>query len=307
MAIANMSNANLARTLPSYVKPNSDFTVTYSVSGMGTGMWTLLYVDNRSSGSCTPANAFEFVRRINALQIVIVFWSWFSGSSRLLLTFMLSPFQQTVLFPIDLRYGWDISIVAIQKLILWIDEALRPICTSIEPRCRFWSKSGNTRKPETTQTEREKERPLHNFVCGHVGKIVHSRRHVLVENPQTSALWIASALAKIFSLPRITWFVTHQCRFSNKPDGQRHRKATTLVTTVPLEACIKLCQCLNGHIQLQGVDPETHLLRTASAAAFPAKFCLAIASDIARSHGGSLVLSSSAHLGGLRAELIIPR
>jgi two-component system osmolarity sensor histidine kinase EnvZ len=34
---------------------------------------------------------------------------------------------------------------------------------------------------------------------------------------------------------------------------------------------------------------------------------LAIVTDVARAHGGTLVLDASADLGGLRAELVLPK
>ena len=57
----------------------------------------------------TPLNYHQFCQAVNTTLGSFTFWSWCSGSSRLLLTMTGLPFERMVLFPVDLRYGWDIS------------------------------------------------------------------------------------------------------------------------------------------------------------------------------------------------------
>ena len=75
-----------------------------------------------------------------------------TGSSRLLTTMASLPFLYYVLFPIDLRYGWDVRLKRHQELLAWIDSQLRPLCTTFEPRCKYWSRAGNSRDPAVTKS-----------------------------------------------------------------------------------------------------------------------------------------------------------
>eukprot|EP00974_Lingulodinium_polyedra_P012511 1208570-Lingulodinium_polyedra.AAC.1 len=72
-------------------------------------------------------------------------WSWFAGTGHLGLTMLNLPFVGAVLFPVDLRYGWDVGHVEHQKLLRQVDETFRPTCATLEPRCKYWSRAGHSR------------------------------------------------------------------------------------------------------------------------------------------------------------------
>ena len=72
----------------------------------------------------------------------------------------MNPFARCVLFPIDLRYGWDIAHVEHQKLLLEIEAAFNPVITTFEFICKYWSKAGSSRAPEKTAQLRAEELPM---------------------------------------------------------------------------------------------------------------------------------------------------
>ena len=73
----------------------------------------------------TPDNAKEFVKTMKTHSQKFgnhfMLWSWCSGSSRLLTTMASLPFISKVLFPVDLRYGWDLNHKPHRELLSWID------------------------------------------------------------------------------------------------------------------------------------------------------------------------------------------
>ena len=64
----------------------------------------------------------------------IALWSLCSGSSRLSSTMAQLPFLQAVLFPVDLRYGWDLRDSYHQQLLQRANDKYKPFLTTIEPR-----------------------------------------------------------------------------------------------------------------------------------------------------------------------------
>ena len=76
--------------------------------------------------------------------------TWCSGSSRLALIMLSAPFDQLVLCPVDLRYGWDLRLPEHQQLLRTADKQFTPTVTTYEPRCKYWSRMGSIRDPEIT-------------------------------------------------------------------------------------------------------------------------------------------------------------
>eukprot|EP00959_Pyramimonas_sp_CCMP1952_P058747 1226667-Pyramimonas_sp.AAC.1 len=66
---------------------------------------------------------------------IISLWTWCSGSSRLALIMLSAPFNQLVLFPVNLRYGWDLRLPEHQQLLRTADRQFSPMETTYEPRC----------------------------------------------------------------------------------------------------------------------------------------------------------------------------
>ena len=124
----------------------------------------------------TPDNAKDFMSLISNVGFDCIMFSLYSGSSRLLLTMTGLGFSKCVLFPIDLRYRWDLGHKEHQQLIVELDTIYKPRCTSAEPRCKHWSISGNRRDPTKTETLRSAEIPQHKNVSGQTLSAAHRRQ-----------------------------------------------------------------------------------------------------------------------------------
>ena len=182
----------------------------------------------------------------------ITFWSWFAGSAHLSYTMTCPPFTKCVLPPIDLRYGWDIHHEPHQRLLRQLDAYYKPLVTTFEPRCKYWSRSGNRRDPMVTTRMRRQETPMLLFVAHHAVRVQRDGRHGLFENPATSAIWVHSPLMILNSADgyKDNDEVTCMCAFSPEPDGRRSEKRTKLRPSFRLRKCVRGCHCSLPHLQL---------------------------------------------------------
>ena len=118
----------------------------------------------------TPLNIQLFIAHmrpvLKGLQVAL--WSWCAGSGRLLLTMMMLPFGRIVLFPVDLRFGWDLRCKGHQILLLNVDKLFQPCVTTFEPRCKYWSRAGHKRDPRKTAALRADEVPMLRFMSLHI-------------------------------------------------------------------------------------------------------------------------------------------
>ena len=78
-------------------------------------------------------------------------WEVCSGSGRLSLLALMSGL--TVLFPVDLRYGWDVGYGLHQYLLREVQQELAPEDMMMEPNCRPWSISFNRCSPEKVEED----------------------------------------------------------------------------------------------------------------------------------------------------------
>ena len=112
----------------------------------------------------TPSNVREWLDKIKTASVSQpVMWNWFAGSATLVAVMMHGPFYQPVMFPVDLRFGWIIAEPEHQKLLMEVDEALKPLITSKEVRCKYWSQAGFLRDPDKTSAAQNNERAVHEF------------------------------------------------------------------------------------------------------------------------------------------------
>ena len=229
----------------------------------------------------TPENCEEFIR-VMAQHVTdpVILWTWFSGSSTLACVMSSTPFHKIVLFPVDLRYGWDVQDPRHQELLMKVDKVFKPYLTTKEVRCKFWSTAGFLRDPAKTDRLQQSEKSTHQFCLQHTAHVQKDGRRDLYENPKSSRIWSMSVLEGLNYVKDMKTFTLDMCAHSSKPDGQRHRKSTTLKTTLTLKKCVQRCKCKCGHIELFGYDKEQHALRTAAAAVYPRKFCSCLCSDI---------------------------
>ena len=163
-----------------------------------------------------------------------------------------APFDQLVLFLVDLRYGWDLRLPEHQHLLRHVDDVFKPYLTTMEPRCKYWSRAGTRRDIDVTAAKRKEERPMIKFMTVSSIHIVDDRRHSLFENPNGSAMFKDSPMASLGSHPSFTDYVTDMCPLSPEPDGRRSRKSSKLRSSMKLTKSIRRCKCLRGHLPLRG-------------------------------------------------------
>ena len=122
----------------------------------------------------TPDNVAMFIDsmlRFPAFKPVL--WTWFSGSSNLAAHMCDAPYHCMCLPPVDLRYGWDISLKSHQLLLLKLDDLFKPVCTTFEPRCKFWSIAGSKRDPHVTHSSRTLEQPMLSLATKYT-QVIHN-------------------------------------------------------------------------------------------------------------------------------------
>ena len=124
-------------------------------------------------------------------------WSWFAGSGLLSAVMTELPFRKAVLFPVDLRYGWNIDDSEHQKALLRIDETLRPATTVVDPRCQYWTRTSKTKHEEECTRSRNDDMSMLKFVSAHCIHVAQQGRNVLASNPQSSQIFSHSPLLSL--------------------------------------------------------------------------------------------------------------
>ena len=221
----------------------------------------------------TPRNARSWMKKRKGSKFH--FWEWCSGSGRLSLIALLSGL--CVLFPIDYRYGWDLSHPEHQRIILEIEQNFNgdPDVLFASPTCRPWSISSTRRDLAQTQQEREAEMPTINFIKNKLKRRCKEKKGNILEQPWSSALW-----PHLEDLPGEVRR-TDQCRFKAQDEqGSPILKPTGLYSDFYLRHSIARCAGHQGrkHGWLQGAVQGMN--RTTLAAVYTETFCKSIVKDI---------------------------
>ena len=202
------------------------------------------------------------------------FWEWCSGSGRLSLLAMLAGL--CVMFPVDYRYGWDLSHPEHRRLLNEIGaEMSGPDVTFYSPSCRPWSISSTKRDLALTQQERMEEMPTIQYIKKKINDGCKKRRGYLLEQPWSSALWehLRDNPGEVHR--------TDQCQFNAKDELDNPiLKPTGLQSSLVLRHSLKRCKGHGGkrHGWLQGAFQGMN--RTTLAAVYPEAMCKAIIKDI---------------------------
>ena len=202
------------------------------------------------------------------------FWEWCSGSGRLSLLAMLAGL--CVMFPVDYRYGWDLSHPEHRRLLNEIGaEMSGPDVTFYSPSCRPWSISSTKRDLAVTQQERMNEMPTVQYIKKKINDGCKNRRGYILEQPWSSALW-----EHLRDKPGET-HRTDQCQFNAKDEMDNPiLKPTGLQSSLVLKHSLKRCKGHGGkrHGWLQGAFQGMN--RTTMAAVYPEAMCKAIIKDV---------------------------
>eukprot|EP00435_Cladocopium_sp_Y103_P048511 s541_g14.t1 len=199
-------------------------------------------------------------------------WELCSGSGRLSLLALLSGLS--VLFPVDLRYGWDIGYKPHQHLLQEVLHQFTPDVVHKSPNCRPWSVSFNRCDPAKVQQERDAERPCLSYLESVAWEQHKNNRGSLLEQPWSSAAW------KELELPG-QCRRSDQCRYGAANEhGEPILKPTGFNANFELRFSCNLCRGHGGkpHAWLQGQHQGVN--RTAAAAVYPERLCRALIRDI---------------------------
>ena len=221
----------------------------------------------------TPRNARSWARKRKGAHFH--FWEMCSGSGRL--SFLALCAGLAVMFPLDYRYGWDLTSPSHRRLIDEIEETFKPDIDFMSPSCRPWSISSVRRDLEQTQQERQEEMPVIEYLKKKAKNQCKHRRGCIWEQPWSSAMW-----EHLDDNPGQAER-TDQCRFGAKDESDNPiLKPTGLQSNLALKHSIKRC---NGHLGmkhgwLQGTVKGSN--RTTIAAVYPECLAKAIVKDIKR-------------------------
>ncbi len=93
-----------------------------------------------------------------------------------------------------------------------------------------------------------------------------------IEHPERSLAWKEAAWVALAAQPGVRRVVLHQCRYGlrNHRTGELVRKATAILSNVPLPGLARLCNHPGGHPHLVGGAD------CAAAAAYPRPLCSAL-------------------------------
>ena len=188
----------------------------------------------------------------------------------------------SVAFPVDYRYGWDISNPQHQHMLLEAQEYLRPDVVVVAPDCAPWSVSANRLTEEDREQVRESQSPTLAFVKTLLQRQHREGRGFILEQPWSSAMWKKSMMSQLqHELPGCRPRQrTDQCCFGAQDEqGRPIMKPTGLQANFSLRQSSRRCQ---GHAQGHGQLQSSYqgVSRTASAAVYPHLLCRAIVKDI---------------------------
>ena len=104
-----------------------------------------------------------------------------------------SELQQTlgnsvVLFPIDVRYGWDLNHGEHQRLLTELDSIFSPSSTILQPTMML-----------TDDRMKRQNAPFLSFLRKHIDRVVREGRHTTILAPKTAHIWQNSSFTDFCS------------------------------------------------------------------------------------------------------------
>ena len=120
----------------------------------------------------TPSNVDSFIQHMQqCCDIPITIWSWYQPMGHLPYKAIGPKETRVVLFPVELRYGWDIREEKIQNKLLEIDQLFKPQVTIIDVEDQpFWQN-------------------LIPFISDHCQGVDNDDRRVCLMAPRHSTVW----------------------------------------------------------------------------------------------------------------------
>ena len=127
----------------------------------------------------TPALYTHFEAATLQHKPSIALWTICSGSSRLASQMSELPFLQAVLFPVDLRYGWNLLDKDHQQLLHRANKHYKPHTTTFELRNRNWNRT--SKHDSEAEQKRQHETPMLQFVAQHSIYLTKHQQNAIIE------------------------------------------------------------------------------------------------------------------------------
>lgn len=201
----------------------------------------------------TPENYQSWFAAHKDLKITWILQEQFSGSGRVSIT----AFHKglSVLFPVDLRYGWDPTLQAHRKTLSHCQEHCKPLVRSAAPDCRHWTATSNAHPNEDVlKKSRQDEFPMLDWLQQDNHLQASMEHGYINENGLRSQIWSRSPLKNndrfVRNKPQRADGCAHG--MENK-EGSPLQKAYRLDSNIRLNKTAKRCPghglLEHGHIE----------------------------------------------------------
>ncbi|CAK0791575.1 unnamed protein product, partial [Prorocentrum cordatum] len=173
----------------------------------------------------TPRNADSFLKHLQNYKITSVdMQEHFSGSSTL--SFWAWRCEFSVLFPTDMRCGWNLGLKERQDIISRFQKAIRIQVKFYTPECTPWSQASQTADPERKAANRSADLPALQWVSDECKNTNLDGTDYVIENPAKSAIWEESPLKGLQSDERMYNNICDQCQHgAQDAEGAQTSKA----------------------------------------------------------------------------------
>lgn len=170
-------------------------------------------------------------------------WTRFSGSARL--SWQAYKKYDIVLFPVDVRYGWEFDDESHLAILQDMYSYALPSYTWLAMLCRCWCQAGTSRKHTLAAQGRARHTNILHCMVWIINGAWINRIHVILDNPQTSHIWKKSPQPKV--TPRFYEVTCPHCADQTEELGHIMCKPTTLMSTLPLSPMEATCGCGREH------------------------------------------------------------
>ena len=193
----------------------------------------------------TPANVTAWVKASSGKGLRWQFWELCAGSGRLSLVLMTA--SMVVGFPVDYRYGWDLSYPQHQELLRQCYQEFRPAHVFGAPTCTPWTNASNSKDRERRQMERDRELPTLEFINEIMLYQHNSQRGFSLEQPYGSDMLTASPISRLREIAGVRVWRTDQCMLGARDEkNQPVRKSTAILSNRNWKHVIKRCDNHRG-------------------------------------------------------------
>ncbi|CAE7724343.1 unnamed protein product, partial [Symbiodinium necroappetens] len=238
----------------------------------------------------TPRNVKPWLKAAAGRGLRWQFWELCSGSGRLSLILMTASMMTG--FPVDYRYGWDMSWPEHQQLLRQCYQEFIPAHVFAAPTCTPWTTASSSKDREIRMQERQHELPTLEFLYEVMLQQHNGNLGFSLEQPYASAMLIDSPISRLRDIVGVRAWRTDQCMLGARDEKNAPvRKSTAILSNRRWQQVIKRCDNHRGqpHGVLQG--QVRGINRTAMAAVYPKRLCQLYGQDLWRILRKDVVMS----------------